>query len=77
MRSEPTIIVTCDICNQWSEEINLITTARGYDRGYDERNVDNALEDMGWLIENSLDICPDCKRGIETYIKKIEEQNKF
>ena len=57
MRSDPHIIVTCDECGSYEDELGLTPLARG---GYDERNVDNSLETLGWKLENGRDICPEC-----------------
>ena len=56
MRSDAYILVTCDIC-KCSEEIQLTATARG---GYDERDVDAQLQNMGWDISDGMDVCAEC-----------------
>lgn len=59
MRSDPIITVTCENCNS-SEEVGLTPLVMG---GYDERNINNILRRMGWVIDNGKDICPDCSEA--------------
>lgn len=61
MRSPQAYInVECDECGD-ETEVPLITTARG---NYDERNVDEELRGMGWIIDGEADYCSDeCYRG--------------
>lgn len=54
MRSDAWITVTCDECGA-AEEIALTATAKGYD----ERNVDDELESLGWTV-GDRDLCEDC-----------------
>lgn len=60
MRGETVITVTCDKC-KCEDYVSLTTTARGYD----ERNVDEELEQMGWKIEGGQDICPECAEEVD------------
>lgn len=57
MRSDAYITVTCDECGDVHEEIQICAIAGG---GWDERNVDAHLRDLGWFLEGGNDICPDC-----------------
>ena len=61
MRSDPNILVTCDICEDATTEVGLTPLARA---AYDERNVDNALRNNSWFLDRDTgkDICPDCAR---------------
>lgn len=57
MRSDAYIKVTCDRCEA-EEEISLTATAQ---RGYDERNVDGELKQLGWTVNDmGDDLCPEC-----------------
>ena len=58
MRSDPNILVTCDICENLDTEVGLTPLPRG---AYDERYVDNALKAQGWALEDNNDICPNCQ----------------
>jgi hypothetical protein len=57
MRSDAFIVVTCDQC-RGAVEIQLTTTARGYD----ERNIDDELTSLGWSVEGDQDLCEECKK---------------
>lgn len=61
MRSEPTIIVTCDWCMKAGEgtiiEVGLTALARG---GYDERNLDAEIVRERWVVQGGEDICEYC-----------------
>jgi hypothetical protein len=61
MRSQPCVLVSCDLCRDYEEEVELTTLARG---AFDERNVDSQLEQLGWTIEAGEDICPVCTENI-------------
>lgn len=58
MRSAPFVTVTCDAegC-QATEEIELTEVARG---AWDDRDVDDELEGLGWHSEGGSDYCPEC-----------------
>lgn len=68
MRGEPVITVTCDKC-KCEDYVGLTTTARGYD----ERDVDRELEEMGWKVEGGQDICPTCAEEMEVDPEEEEE----
>ena len=57
MRNDPTIMVTCDKCQKYEDEIGLTALARDT---YDERHVNACLEKLGWHLDNGQDLCPDC-----------------
>jgi len=66
MRSPTAFItVSCDSC-RLEENIELTSTARGYD----ERDVDTQLEQMGWRIGDG-DLCPDCVELIQMQVRNV------
>jgi len=58
MRTDAYITVTCDVCGESNEEVDLTALAGG---GWDDRNVKRWLERYGWLVDGDRDICPDCQ----------------
>lgn len=56
MRSDPTITVTCDKCQDSDTYCDLTATAG---HSWDERGVDGQLRRAG------IDICPDCSEEDE------------
>jgi hypothetical protein len=61
------ITVTCDVCKT-EVQVELTTTARGYD----ERNVDETLESLGWSV-GTFELCPDCAEELIYEEPKEEE----
>jgi len=60
MRSEPTIIVTCDTCGCHLDGV-LIPKDKLYNQeGYNELWLDKEIESWGWKIVNGKDICGEC-----------------
>lgn len=59
MRSDAYVRVECDKCDDpgMAEEIELCALVRN---SYDMRNVDGALKQRGWKVEDGKDICPNC-----------------
>lgn len=60
MLEDPTVLVVCDgdsdVCDL-EIQVRLTPIGRG---GYDERDVEADLEDMGWCIEDDKHLCPFC-----------------
>lgn len=58
-RSDAYIVVTCDRCGTYDEELQLCALGRG---GYDLRHIDHELTQLGWCVDTSGegDICPNC-----------------
>lgn len=57
MRSDATVMVICDECETYDEQVELTALAGG---GWDERNVDGQLKRHGWRKDGDRDICPAC-----------------
>lgn len=57
MKTDATIEVYCDSpdCKE-STTVSLTVTAGGYD----ERNVDDELEQLGWLVTEDGEFCESC-----------------
>lgn len=62
MRSDPTITVTCDKCQDSDTYCDLTATAG---HSWDERGVDGQLRRAGWKVDGEIDICPDCSEEDE------------
>jgi hypothetical protein len=61
MSSDPYVIVTCDRCETYTDELGLTALAgRGQ---YDERNLPADLARNGWRVEEDghRHTCPDCQ----------------
>lgn len=56
MKTDAFLTVTCDRCGS-SEDIQLTVTAHGWD----DRNVDEELQKLGWITVDDRDVCPECQ----------------
>lgn len=56
MRGSPVLLVTCDLCPH-TIELELTDLADG---GWDDRDVNEELDQSGWVIINGQDICEYC-----------------
>jgi hypothetical protein len=54
MRSQPHIKIFCEGCGA-AVKINLDP------RGWEEKEIQEALESKGWLSKDGHDFCPECK----------------
>lgn len=63
MLHDPQVEVTCDGENcSVNDFVGLTATARGYD----ERDIDDDLEDKGWVtIGDNRHLCEDCAEARE------------
>lgn len=63
-KGNPYLPVECDQCS-CVIEISLTATAHGYD----ERYVDDELEDEGWIVDDGLIFCSDdCREDYYTLL---------
>jgi|WetSurMetagenome_2_1015567.scaffolds.fasta_scaffold381357_2 hypothetical protein len=56
MKSDPVITVSCD-AEGCSDSIQCGLTVTSH--GYDERYLDNEIENQGWTIKDDKQFCPE------------------
>ncbi len=61
MISDAYVEVECNDCHTF-ETVSLTPTARN---SWDERNVANRLEHLGWLIIDDEHYCEECRKDHE------------
>jgi len=56
--SDAYVDVTCDVCHV-VEQVRLTATAG---RGWDERNVEDRLARLGWLVQGDKHYSENCRK---------------